>query len=103
MTGVNGERTMLDFFLVQYAHLWQHLDNLVHLFSVGKLKADHSLAGSAVRGYIARSPMLEAFVRGSTSVPEIHQVEIKRSSVNLLYLQGADRMSCTNIPPPGKG
>lgn len=27
------------FFLVQYAHLWQqHLDNLVHLFSVGKLK-----------------------------------------------------------------
>lgn len=36
-----SKRTLLQagFFLVQYAHLWQqHLDNLVHLFSVGKLK-----------------------------------------------------------------
>ncbi|KAI3809839.1 hypothetical protein L1987_19439 [Smallanthus sonchifolius] len=32
-------QTVAGFFLVQYAHLWQqHLDNLVHLFSVGKLK-----------------------------------------------------------------
>ncbi|PWA43762.1 2-oxoacid dehydrogenase acyltransferase, catalytic domain-containing protein [Artemisia annua] len=35
--------------------------------------AQHSLAGSAARGYVAGSPMLEAFVRGTTSVPEIHQ------------------------------
>ncbi|GKD02691.1 hypothetical protein Tco_1177665 [Tanacetum coccineum] len=59
---LGGERTMLDFFLVQYAHLWQHLDNLVHLFSVGKLKAQPSLAGSAARGYVAGSPMLEIYV-----------------------------------------
>ncbi|KAI3769872.1 hypothetical protein L6452_00986 [Arctium lappa] len=32
-------QTVAGFFLTQYAHLWQqHLDNLVHLFSVGKLK-----------------------------------------------------------------
>ncbi|XP_071726187.1 uncharacterized protein [Rutidosis leptorrhynchoides] len=32
-------QTVAGFFLPQYAHLWQqHLDNLVHLFSVGKLK-----------------------------------------------------------------
>lgn len=32
-------QTVAGFFLVQYSHLWQkHLDNLVHLFSVGKLK-----------------------------------------------------------------
>ncbi|GJX01434.1 prostaglandin reductase-3 isoform X1 [Tanacetum coccineum] len=32
-------QTVAGFFLVQYAHLWQqHLDNLVHLFSAGKLK-----------------------------------------------------------------
>ncbi|KAL4555758.1 hypothetical protein LXL04_038386 [Taraxacum kok-saghyz] len=32
-------QTLAGFFLVQYPHLWQqHLDNLVHLFSVGKLK-----------------------------------------------------------------
>ncbi|KAL8238271.1 hypothetical protein R6Q59_019352 [Mikania micrantha] len=32
-------QTVAGFFLVQYAHLWQqHLDHLVHLFSVGKLK-----------------------------------------------------------------
>ncbi|GJT87528.1 succinate dehydrogenase subunit 4 [Tanacetum coccineum] len=35
--------------------------------------AQPSLAGSAARGYVAGSPMLEAFVRGTTSVPEIHQ------------------------------
>ncbi|KAL7590801.1 hypothetical protein Lser_V15G34487 [Lactuca serriola] len=32
-------QTLAGFFLVQYPHLWQqHLDNLVHLFSVGRLK-----------------------------------------------------------------
>ncbi|KAK1439921.1 hypothetical protein QVD17_05746 [Tagetes erecta] len=32
-------QTVAGFFLVQYAHLWQqHLDSLVHLFTVGKLK-----------------------------------------------------------------
>ncbi|KAL5541104.1 hypothetical protein UlMin_043390 [Ulmus minor] len=32
-------QTVAGFFLVQYAHLWQqHLDKLVHLFSLGKLK-----------------------------------------------------------------
>ncbi|XP_076956313.1 uncharacterized protein LOC143631425 [Bidens hawaiensis] len=32
-------QTVAGFFLVQYAHLWQqHLGNLVHLFSLGKLK-----------------------------------------------------------------
>ncbi|XP_043713436.1 prostaglandin reductase-3-like [Telopea speciosissima] len=32
-------QTVAGFFLVQYAHLWQeHLDRLVHLFSMGKLK-----------------------------------------------------------------
>ncbi|KAI3675295.1 hypothetical protein L1987_84884 [Smallanthus sonchifolius] len=36
---VIGMISQAGFFLVQYAHLWQqHLDNLVHLFSVGKLK-----------------------------------------------------------------
>lgn len=35
--------------------------------------AQTSLAGSAARGYVAGSPMLEAFVKGTTSVPEIHQ------------------------------
>ncbi|PWA53987.1 ARP protein (REF) [Artemisia annua] len=35
----NLRHLQAGFFLVQYAHLWQqHLDNLVHLFSVGKLK-----------------------------------------------------------------
>ncbi|KAM7479198.1 hypothetical protein LguiA_027411 [Lonicera macranthoides] len=32
-------QTLAGFFLVQYSHLWQqHLDKLVHLFSLGKLK-----------------------------------------------------------------
>nr|XP_043621193.1 probable quinone oxidoreductase [Erigeron canadensis] len=32
-------QTLAGFFLTQYAHLWQqHLDSLVHLFSLGKLK-----------------------------------------------------------------
>ncbi|XP_024968645.1 probable quinone oxidoreductase isoform X2 [Cynara cardunculus var. scolymus] len=32
-------QTVAGFFLTQYTHLWQqHLDSLVHLFSVGKLK-----------------------------------------------------------------
>ncbi|KAL2537386.1 ARP protein (REF) [Forsythia ovata] len=36
---LNKSQTVAGFFLVQYAHLWQqHLDKLVHLYSLGKLK-----------------------------------------------------------------